>query len=239
MTNRWTAADVRLKERGPALLVIVLLAATTAAFVRAEQQKLVGSPLRVVRVDKLISPVCRCETARATIALSLRTRSRVTLAVVDEDGELVRTLIDNKPLVGARRRVEWDGRDKLGRVVPDGVYRPRLRVASERRTFLLVNRIRVDTTPPVATLVRVHPRKVSVGDRVTVLYRLSERAQPLLYVDGRIAVRGQRRRDGKLDWYGSVRGRRVRAGVHRLQLRARDDAGNSSAAGRSITVRVR
>ena len=240
MVNRWTAARARLERSGPALIVIVLLAATGAAFVRAEQGKLGGSPLRVVQVDKLFSPACRCDTARATIDFALRTRSRITLAVVDEDGRVVRTLIDDEPLVRMRVQAQWDGRDDSGRVVADGVYQPRLRVARERRTFLLVNRIRVDSTPPVVTLARVQPRVVAPRGRVTVRYRLSERAQPLLYVDGRIAVRAfSRRREGKLDWYGAVRGKPVGPGVHRLELAARDDAGNLGRGGAVASIRIR
>lgn len=233
-----------LDERAPAILVLILLAATGFAFVRAEQQKLDRSPLAAVEVDKLISPVCRCATSRASIEVKLRKRSVTSLAVVNEDGEVVRTLVSGgepRDRVSAR----WDGRDDAGNVVADGRYRPRLRLERDQRTFLLVNRIEVDTRPPVATVVSAKPRVLTPGGdgravRVAILYRLSERAQPLLYVDGKLRQRGySRRREGKLDWYGKRRGRPRPRGIYVLRLAARDAAGNLGPLGRPITIRIR
>lgn len=234
-----------LDERLPAFLVVVLLAATAAAFVRAQQQKLEPSPLQVVHVDELFSPVCRCRTSRATISLRVRTRSRITLTVVNEQGEVVRKLLASQRLRGRSVVAEWNGRDDENRLVPDGVYRPRLRVAAERRTFQLENKIRIDTVPPVATVVRVQPTVLTpIGDgrvgRVSVRYRLTEPAQPYLYVNERLRVRGHSRKlEGKLDWYAKIKGRPARPGRYRLRLAARDVAGNLSGRGRTFIIRIR
>lgn len=233
-----------LAERRATILVILLLAATAAAFVRAEDQKLEPSVIETVDVDRLISPVCRCEKAGASIEVELRKSSVVTVAIVDDDGNVVRQLaVPEASLDHVSTR--WDGRDNAGNVVPDGRYRPRLRVVRDGRTFLLANRIEVDTRAPTATVVSALPKVLTPdgdgrNDRVEVRYRLSERAQPLLYVNGIVRVRGYARRpEGKLNWYGKKGGRRLRPGRYELRLAARDAAGNLGALGRPITIRVR
>jgi len=226
------------------LLIVVLLAATGIAFVHAERQKLKPSPLQILRVDETVAPDCRCRGRTAAVSLDLRTRSRVTLVMVDEAGAVVRTLIADGRPAGGRVAAKWDGRDDRGRVVADAEYRPRLRVASERRTFILANPIRVDTVPPDVTLVGVEPRELvrggSRGERIEIRYRVSERAQPLLYVDGRLHVVGWwRRGTGKLDWYGRADGRPLPARRYRLRLAARDEAGNLAHAAEPFVVRLR
>ncbi len=241
MEARTSGFGRRLVERGPAILVIVLLAVTAAAFVRTEQQKLERSPVIVVDVDEVFSPVCGCSTSAAEIVLRLRRESRITLEIVDADNEVVRTLIADRPVRG-RLIASWDGRSDEGALVANGVYRPRLRLAAADRTYLLANRIRVDTRGPRAAIVSAEPRVVSRGDsqRVSVRYRLSELGQPLLLVDGRVRVRGQKRREGKLEWYGNrARGKPARRGLHRLQVVGIDEAGNLGEPSPPIVVRVR
>lgn len=234
-----------LAERRATILVILLLAATAAAFVRAEDQKLEPSVIETVEVDpRLISPTCRCETASVSIEVELRRPSAVTVAIVNEEGDVVRDLaVRETPLEHVSTR--WDGRDDAGNVVPDGRYRPQLRVVRDGRTFLLANRVEVDTRPPRATVVSALPEVLTPdgdgrSDRVEVVYRLSERAQPLLFVNGIVRVRGySRRREGKLNWYGRRRGRALPPGKYELQLAARDAAGNLGPLGRPVTIRVR
>jgi len=223
------------------VVTLVLLVATATAFVHTQRQKLEPSPLAVLRVDETFAPLCNCPTKAATIEFELRRRSRITLAVVDERGDVVRTLIDDRRPEGVRVTSRWDGRDASGDVVPDGVYQPRLRVAVEQRTFLLTNRIQVDTKPPQATLVRVAPDVLrEEGDHISAWYRLSETSQPLLLVNGRVRVRGTpRRREGKLDWYGRTQGRMLPNGRYRLQLSARDEAGNLAEPTPEVRVRIR
>jgi hypothetical protein len=239
-----TGLSRRLLARGPAILVIVLLAITAAAFVRTEQQKLERSPVIVEDVDPVFSPVCGCATSSAEIVLRLRRKSRVSLEIVDREDQVVRRLIEDRSVRG-RFVASWDGRTDEGGLAPDGIYRPRLRLASADRAFLLTNRIRVDTRGPRATIVEVAPRIVTPNgdgrnDRVSIKYRLSERGQPLLLVDGAVRVRGQKRREGKLEWYGNrARGKRARAGRHRLQIAGVDEAGNLGDPSPAIVVRLR
>jgi hypothetical protein len=229
-----------IRERAPTLVVAALLIATAGAFVWTERQKLRPPPFEVSEVTETFSPVCRCRDAAARIALEFRRRERLTLEIADEDGNVVRPLVsgvqERGPVV-----VRWNGRDADGAVVPEGTYRPRARVGGNSRVFLLPNRIVVDTTPPQTTLVQVEPKEVHASGRgrVELHYALSERAQPLLYVNGRLHARGLARRRGKLDWFPRVRAVPLRPGRYRLQLAARDLAGNTGPLTPPVVVRVR
>jgi hypothetical protein len=225
------------------LVVLALLGATAAAFAVSERLKLEKSPIVAPEITKTFSPACKCDSARATIAFGLRKDDRVSLSVVDSDNEVVRELADDVPASGRFER-RWDGRDDGGRLLPDGVYRPRLRLAHGRRTFVLPNPIRLDTHPPRITLVSAAPRVFSPdgdrrNDRVRLRYELSEPANGILLVDGKQAGRTLRKRDDKLDWYGTIGGRRQPAGRYRLRLSAEDAAGNLAARTAPVVVQVR
>jgi len=183
-------------------------------------------------VDKVFSPVCRCKTNRAKISFRLRRADRVTVDMINRDGEVVSEVIRNRRESRGRVTVFWNGRNGSGTVVPEGSYRPRVHLSPDRRTILLPNPIRVDTTPPRVRLLSVRPRVFSPdGDRrrdsVTVRYRVDEPASVLLYVDGirRVRVRGLHTR-GTVVWFGKVDSHALPTGVYRLSLGALDAAGN-------------
>ena len=139
----------------------------------------------------------------------------------------------------------WDGRDDAGRIVPEGIYRPRVRLRRHGRTIVLPNPIRVDTTAPKITLTRVFPRVFSPdgdgnADRVTAEYEIDEPARAMMLVNGRRRVLSKfRETDGRLVWFGRVGGVAVKPGEYEIRLRAFDRAGNRSARTRAVTVRVR
>lgn len=69
---------------------------------------------------------------KGAIAFSLGERADVTVSLLDRDLVLVRTL----PALNAVRgevRVEWDGRDDHGRVVPDEAYSLRIETVAGKR----------------------------------------------------------------------------------------------------------
>ena len=219
----------------PAALVAALLVATAAAFAYTERLKLTKSPILRTRVDKLLSPVCECPTAGASIEFRLRRHDRVTVAILDRRDDVVRTVVSDRTERAGRVSVIWDGRDDFGRIVPSGVYKPRVKLALNRRTIVLPNRIEVDTVQPRVEVVTVRPRLFSPdadgrADRVRLTYHVDEPAQVSLYVDGvrRVVKRG-RKRDGTIDWNGRVDGTVLPVGPHELSLVARDPAGNLSA----------
>jgi hypothetical protein len=196
-------------------------------------------------VDQVFSPVCECARDVAVISIVLRGRETVTLDILDQDRRSIRTIVRNRREPRGRVSYTWDGRDNLERIVPEGVYRPRIQLERNGRTIVLPNPIRVDTTAPVITLVRVFPRVFSPDsdgerDRVTASYRSNERARAIMLVNGRQRVQSKfRQLEGRLVWFGRVNGRTVRPGTYEIRLRAVDRAGNRSRRTRAVPVRVR
>jgi hypothetical protein len=227
------------------LVALALLTATAAAFAITERLKLERSPITATRVDKIFSPVCECPRDFAIVSFVLRRPETVTLKIVDSDGETVRTLVTDRPEVKGRVSYTWDGRDDLDRLVPEGAYRPRAELQRNRRTIVMPNKMRVDTTAPVITLSSVRPRVASPDgdgrrDRVTARYRLDENARPQLLVNGTRQARGRfGKLKGRLYWFGKIDGKPVRPGVYEIRLRAVDRAGNRSARTRAVPVRIR
>jgi hypothetical protein len=224
--------------------VLVLLAATAAAFGVAERLKLERSPLTAPNFTRLIGPTCGCESGQAVLAVRLRKPDRVDVSIVDTDGDHVRTVATGVERRRGPARFRWDGRDDEGRVVPDGRYRVRFRLARADRTITVPTPIRVDATPPRLRLVSVEPRTLSPGaegaaGRVLLVYRSSERAYPLLLVGGDVAVHGRSEPAGivRLRWRGRIGGEPLRPGEYRALLVVVDPAGNQSAPS-EILIRV-
>jgi hypothetical protein len=221
------------------LLVLVLLAATAAAFVVTEDLKLEPDPLALPRVDPTFSPVCRCGQQAARIAFRLRRPDKLTLTIADEDGQVVRTLLNEAEFRPGNHQFGWDGRDQNGQIVPEGRYRPRVELDKLDRVIEFSKQIAVDTTPPSARVLNVSRRIVSPdgdgrGDAIRIRYRLTEPSHALLLVNGRRVWRTALRTEGVIPW----RPGRLRPGLERLQVVALDAAGNR-AAGRPFYVRVR
>jgi hypothetical protein len=234
VTRRWI----------PPALALALLAGSALAFAYTERIKVEPSPIAGTIVDKVFSPVCDCRTSTARISFRLRRPSRVTLDILDAANDTVRTIVrDDRRGVG-RVFYRWDGRDEDGRVVPEGSYRPRVRLAEHGRTIVLPNPMRVDVTAPVIRLISVRPTTFSPNDdgrndRVTARYEMSERAEPALYADGLRRVVGLfKRRVGKLEWNGDGVGPPLRQGIVEIWMRATDLAGNESRRTRSVPVVV-
>jgi hypothetical protein len=227
------------------VVVVFLLGGTAAAFAVTQGLKLEKSPVLSPQIDKTFSPVCDCDHAHAAVDFKLRKGDRVTLQVVDGDGDVVRTLFRNRRFGPVRLEAGWDGRDDAGRVVPDGDYKPRVRLADAHRTIVFPNEIRVDTVKPRIEQFSVSRRVLSPdgdgrADGVSVSYRLSERGRVRLFVNGKQRVRklGQAP-TGAIQWFGKFRGRAVKPRLYRLELVAVDDAGNRSGRVSAGSVRVR
>jgi hypothetical protein len=221
------------------LLVLVLLAATATAFVVTEDLKLEPDPLALPRVDATFSPVCRCDQQTARIAFRLRRSDMLTLTIADENGRVVRTLLNEAQFHPGNHQFGWDGRDETGKIVPEGSYRPRVELQKLGRVIEFSKQIAVDTTPPAVRVLNVSRRIVSPdgdrrGDAIRIRYRLSEPSHALLLVNGRRVWRTALRAEGVIPW----RPGRLRPGLERLQVVALDAAGNRTA-GQAFYVRVR
>jgi FlgD Ig-like domain len=221
------------------LLVLVLLAATAAAFVVTEDLKLEPDPLALPRVDPTFSPVCRCDQQTARIAFRLRRPDKLTLTIADEDGQVVRTLLNEAEFRPGNHQFGWDGRDQNGQIVPEGRYRPRVELEKLDRVIEFSKQIDLDTTPPSVRVLNVSRRIVSPdgdgrGDAIRIRYRLTEPSHALLLVNGRRVWRTALRTEGVIPW----RPGQLRPGLERLQVVGLDAAGNRAAGG-PFYVRVR
>ena len=226
-------------------VVVFLLGGTAAAFAVTQGLKLEKSPVLSPRITKTFSPMCKCDSDNADVDFKLRKGDRVTLEVVDGDGAVVRTLFRNRRFPAGRLDAGWDGRGKTGRVVPDGDYRPRVRLADAHRTIVFPNEMKVDTAKPRIEHFSLSRRVFSPdgdgrADGVSLSYELSERGRVRLLVNGKQRVRklGQAPA-GALQWFGKFRGRPVKPRLYRLELVAIDDAGNHSRRVFAGSVRVR
>ncbi len=147
----------RLRGAAFALLVV----ATFAAFFVVQRVKREPSDLREVRATRLFSPNDDGVKDRARASFALDRPDTVSVRVIDEDLEPVRTLVRNRPLAaGERLRVRWNGRTDDGRVAPDGVYRYRVNLQDQGRAVLLPRIVTLDTKPP-------KPRVLSIGPSPT------------------------------------------------------------------------
>ena len=64
--------------------------------------------------------------ADVTIPYSLPSDGRVSLALYDAEGRMVRTLLTGRPLAKGQHTATWDGLDRYGNALPAGDYQWRL-----------------------------------------------------------------------------------------------------------------
>lgn len=229
----------------PAALVAALFAATALAFVYTESLKLTRSPILGTRVTKVFSPVCDCDTDIAVTAFRLRRADRLDLEIIDRGGDVVRHLVRREAHRAGPVAFVWNGRDDADATVPEGTYRPRVRLERQHRTIVLPNPILADTTPPQLTTTSLAPRVFSPdgdsrSDRVVVGYRVDEPARVSLFVDDvRAVLKKGRRTEGTIDWFGTRAGEPLLQGSYRLSLAATDVAGNEGRPARSRVVVIR
>jgi hypothetical protein len=231
-------------NRAATVLVVLLLGATAAAFAYTERLKLEPGPIRDPQVDELLSPVCECEHSLARVGFSLREGGRITVGIADADGDVVRTLTRRRHYDRGPVLLVWNGRSEDGRIVPDGTYRPHLRLPS-RTPILMPNDIVVDSRPPAVRVTGTTRPVISPDgdgrfDGLTVRYVQDEPAQTILFVDGRRhELRAATRAGGELQWFGRLRARRLPPGRYELTLAGVDLAGNVSEPTAAIPVRIR
>jgi len=108
------------------------------------------------------SPVSAWPTIKLRFQLPKR-QTGVTVAIVNDSGDEVRTLADDRTLRRGQHIYTWNGRDNAGVVVPDGPYRLRVTLRGQGRALTAPRTIRVDTKPPVARIRSVGPQTVLPG----------------------------------------------------------------------------
>jgi hypothetical protein len=236
----------RVRAALVAALAFALLAGTTAAFAVSAVLKLERSPVAAPQFTKHFSPGCDCPSHAAVLSLRLRKADTIDAGIVDRDGDVVRTLVENDPRRRGELTLLWNGRDDAGVVVPDGRYRLRLRLDGAHRTIVVPNPIFVDTEPPSVRLLDVAPRVFSPdgdgeSDAIRAAYTATEPARASLLVDGAPAMTGKLRRQGRTSvmWNGAQLDRPLPPGTYDVALRVTDRAGNVSEPTEAVDVRIR
>ena len=226
----------------PTVVVLALLGCTAAAFAVTEGLKLEHSPVANTHVGKVVAPDSLANQT-VPIAFLLRKPDRVSVDLVNGNGDVVRRLAHSRREPAGNLQFTWNGRADNGEVVPDGTYRPRVHLANARKTIVLPNPIRMDASPPIIKLVSVTPGSFSpngdfVNDFIRVQYLTNEKSRALLYVDGDPKTRVKRYlRTGKIDWGGKA-ARYLRPGRHLIRLQALDLATNLGRPSRALPVFV-
>jgi len=187
-----------LSRTGLIALALVLLIGSAAAFARTERLKLAPSPIAKPKFERHVSPGCGCKHTTAQLSFLLRRPEQLDVSVVDSDGDHVATLAEAQELAAGRVSFKWDGRDDDGQLVPDGLYRLKVRLRHDRRTILLPKAIFVDTTPPDVRVLA----EVSTAKGLVVRYRANEAVRAFLLLDGKKVARGSHKSagSGRLEW---------------------------------------
>lgn len=225
------------------ILFGVLVLATVGAFFVAAKIKNTPSIIQSVRHSTLISPNGDGKLDTIGFSLRLSEADRVTLAIVDADGDPVQTILDDRKL-GAYTNlqgadVRWDGRDSDGNVVADGLYRVRITLRDQGRSVIDTRSITVDTTPPKPTIVRVDPSDGggpavlprSNGGDVTAVFKRARADASISVFQTSPVVRKVLTEDlepgtNQWSWDGTVAGARQPAGTYIVVASWRDEAQN-------------
>jgi flagellar hook assembly protein FlgD len=219
------------------VFVLALLAGSAAAFALTERAKLERSPIYGTRVDQIFSPAGKLKPV-AHIVFRVRPHERVDVRIVDRHGTTVATLLSNRT-VKPRTRLDlvWDGITASGLLVPDGVYRPVVKLLRSHRTITLPSNIRLDAVPPKITV--KHPQYPIISpdgdghhDAFTFHYTIDEPAHAILLVRGdQVLFTRTSKQAGTLTWNGRVDGgKRAPPGRYVLSVSAQDTAGNRAKA---------
>jgi hypothetical protein len=207
--------------------LVVLLAATAAAFALTEGAKLELSPIYKTDVAAVFSP----GITPGYIDFRLRKKDKLTVWMTS-DGKRVATIVPGRTYKPGWVRLEFSGIAPDGLDLPDGGYMPVVHFAHSHRTITIPSTIRIDTKPPVIRFPKrqhavISPDGDGHKDFYAVHYTLNEPAQAILYVNRkRYEVTRSEKLSGELVWRGRVGGLPAKPGIYVLSISARDLAGN-------------
>jgi flagellar hook assembly protein FlgD len=163
----------------------------------------------------------------------------VDVAVVDPSGHIVRTLPGSGRFLRVlrRRTFVWNGRERDGRVAPDGRYEVQVTLARQDRTVTIadasgaVDYVTVQTRPPALAITSITPREIAAARATTIRFTGNQGLRPRVLVL-RLASHGAPRLvksfaatavAGHSTWNGTVRGGRpAPPGRYLIALRLTD-----------------
>jgi hypothetical protein len=223
----------------------LLVVATFAAFFVAQRLKASPAVVGEFRRTPFFSPNSDGRFDRATVRFEIRERDRVTLAVVDADGDEVRELMGGRTVLPYREvRARWDGRDDDGERVQDGTYRYRITLPDQGRNVVMPESVRLDTTAPRPRVTAIGPVRDKAprpellpapggGEAVVHVDAPGRKKRILLFktAPGPMRAVGEPipLPDDATEWRWSGRtesGRAVSPGTYLVAVQARDQAGN-------------
>jgi hypothetical protein len=219
---------------------VALLAATAVAFALTEGAKTELSPIYGTRIvpQHTFSPICNPKNClHQAVNIDFRLRKKQHIEVwMERNGKRVATIVAGKTYPKGDVMLQFDGTAEDGvTILPDGTYRPVIRLTGDHRTITLPNPIELDTVAPSVTHVahRVYRHISPDGDHRNDVflapYVLSEPAHAVLLVGSRQAgfTKSLKER-GTLKWGGTVDGVLQPPGKYVLSIAAQDAAGNRS-----------
>ncbi|MDQ3769925.1 MAG: hypothetical protein M3370_10700 [Actinomycetota bacterium] len=135
----------------------LLVVATFGAFFVAQRLKATPSLVLEAEARPLFSPNQDGRKDRTRWSFMLKRDDQMSVRVVDEEGEGVRTLADGRQTAAYDRQAfDWDGTTEDGGMAPDGTYRLRLSLRRQGRSITIARAVEKDTVPP-------SPRVLSIG----------------------------------------------------------------------------
>ncbi len=246
MSGDETPGTAASNARATRIALITFLAlgfAAFAAFFVAQRLKNSPTVVQGFRARGHFSPNGDGRADVERISFTIKNDDQVTVEVVDEKGDVVRTLARDRSVRRYNRipTLVWDGRDDHRAPARDGVYRIRITLRDQGRTITVPRSFVLDTTAPRPEVVRVRPAPPVRGPAIVprpdgkpVTARLRLRGtQPEVTLfrmsPGPVtAVLHVRLADRTTTWSwdGMLNGRPARPGTYVVGVQTEDQAGN-------------
>src|SRR5919206_3964920 len=176
---------MRTAERsGTATLVFALLVvATVGAFFVTQRLKRSSPVVRHVVLPLYISPNGDGRKDTAVIRFRLpKADDRVTVSMVDANGDEVRRLADRR-LSKGRHHFVWNGRDSSAAILPDAFYYLRVVLGGQGRGTITRRGIHLVTAKPKPKLLAVSPARLHTGGQpVTIRFSRPSNPAPVFSV---------------------------------------------------------
>ncbi len=220
-----------------------LVVATFGAFFVAQRLKNEPTVVQGFGRTPLFSPNGDGRREQAKFSFLLKKADSVDVDVVTTDGDVVRSLAQERALPAFRKlALFWDGKADDGKPAPDDVYRARITLRDEGRSITVPKSFRKDTTPPRPRVTSVGPSSEPTaellprkdGKPATVNFQASGRRPRVTIWRTDTPVPERVTSSGKTlsadatswPWDGTADGEKVPSGTYLAVVESRDDAGN-------------
>lgn len=156
--------------RAARILFAILIVATAGAFFAAQRLKNQPAVIQVKHFTDAFSPNGDGRREYFNLNFKLKRSTKVTVEIVDADGNRVATLAENRAASKYRPiRLRWNGRDDTGQVVRQGRYKLKFVLPEEGRSVVWPSSFSLLTVPPRPKVVRVGPGGVAEGSGPAIL----------------------------------------------------------------------